>query len=159
MRNKIKYLNHLPATAPFIHNSITEFSLSFPHQKQGGQGMRNESSGWGLLTFFSCSSVVSFPKETVFHRLLQCESIPQAAVPHKLLQCASLLWDAVLQEQNCSSLSPLGGHNSCQQISSCVGSSLQRSTGLPRSPLQHGFSMWPWLQCGVLHRLEMNIFV
>jgi len=56
-------------------------------------------SGGGLLTLLPCSSMGSFPWETVLHELLQCESFPWAAVLHELLQRGSLPCGAVLQEQ------------------------------------------------------------
>jgi len=38
----------------------------------------------GLLTLFPCSSMRSLSQETVFHKLLQCESFSHAAALHEL---------------------------------------------------------------------------
>jgi len=57
------------------------------------------SSGGGLLTLFPCSTVRSLSRETVLHKLLQCESFPRAAALHELPQRGSFPWSAVLQEQ------------------------------------------------------------
>jgi len=57
------------------------------------------SSGGGLLTLFPCSSVRTLSRETVLHKLLQCESFPQGAALHELLQRESFPQVTVLQEQ------------------------------------------------------------
>jgi len=57
------------------------------------------SKGGGLLTLCPCTSVRSLSRETVLHKLLQCESFPQAAALHELTQRGSSPWGAVLQEQ------------------------------------------------------------
>ena len=75
------------------------------------------SSGGGLFTLFPCSSVGSFPWETVLHELLQHEFFPRGAVlqeqaapgwvPHGVTSPASKLLQRGL-------LSPRG-HRSCQE--------------------------------------------
>jgi len=57
------------------------------------------SSGGGLLTLCPCASERSLSRETVLHKLLQCESFPRAAALHKLPQRGSFPQGAVLQEQ------------------------------------------------------------
>jgi len=57
------------------------------------------SSGGGLFTLCPCPSVRSLSRETVLHKLLQCESFPWAAALHELPQCGSFPRGAVLQEQ------------------------------------------------------------
>lgn len=56
------------------------------------------TSAEGLLIMFPCSSVGSFPQETL-HELLHCESILRVTVTHELFQCGSIPIHAVPQEQ------------------------------------------------------------
>jgi len=113
------------------------------------------SSGRGLLTLCPCSSVRSLSRETVLHKLLQCESFLKAAALHKLPQwvlpagCSS-------SGTGCSSVGPPQGHKPSQQTCSGMGSSLHRSRGPGRSLLQRGLPMGSQppsgihlLQCGV----------
>jgi len=85
------------------------------------------SSGRRLLILFPGSNVRSLFRETVLHKLLQCESFPQghsssltapAWVPSTW--CSS-------SGTGCSSVGPPWGHKPCQQTCSGVGFSL--STG------------------------------
>jgi len=110
------------------------------------------SSGGGLLTLFTSSSVRSLPWETVLHKLLQHESCPSSrTAPACILPtvCSP-------SGKGCSSTGPLQGHNLCQETCASVGSSLHESTGPARCLLQRGLptgSQRPWdihlLWCGV----------
>jgi len=55
-------------------------------------------SGGELLTLYPCSSMRSFPQDTVLNEF-QRRSFPRVAAFHKLLQPGSLPWGAVPQEQ------------------------------------------------------------
>jgi len=66
------------------------------------------SSGGGVLDLFPCSSLTSLSRETVLHKLLQCESFPWDAALHELPQCGSLPQGAVPQEQAAPAWVPTG---------------------------------------------------
>jgi len=66
------------------------------------------SSGGRLLTLFPCSSVRSLSRETVLHKLLQCQSFPWASALHELPQHGSFPQSAVLQEQAAPAWVPHG---------------------------------------------------
>jgi len=122
------------------------------------------SSGGGLLTLFPSSSLTSLSRETVLHKLLQCESFPRAAALHELLQGGSFPWGADLQGTGCSSVGPPQGHKPGQQTCSSVGSSLHGATDPGKSLLQCRLSTGSQLPssvhllwCGVLHGLQVEI--
>jgi len=98
------------------------------------------SSGGGLLTLCPCSSMRSFSRETVLHKVLQSESFPWAAALHKLFQHGSLPRVQSFRNKLLQHGTPRG-HKPCQQTCSSVGSSLHGSTRSSRSLLQHRSSM------------------
>ena len=126
---------------PFPHPSLLpglsfapDFSPSSPPEVQGVAvgsspvvSAAPSSSGGGLLTFFPCSNMGSFPRETVLHELLPCVSFPGAAAVHKLLQRGSFPWVTVLQTQTAPVWVPS-----------------TRSPVLPASLLQRGL-LSPWV--------------
>jgi len=113
------------------------------------------SSGGGLLTLCPCSSVKSLSRETVLHRLLQCESFPWAAALHELPQHRS--FHGVQSFRNrllqCGSSR---GHKPCQKTCCSVGSSLHGSTGPGRSLLKRGLPKKSQLPSGI-HLLQREV--
>ncbi|XP_049649808.1 uncharacterized protein LOC126035336 [Accipiter gentilis] len=119
MRSKMKSQNTFP---PPLRSSRAQLpsriSPPSPPSGTGGQGWglwsshvifcRFTSSGRGLITLFPCSSVVSHPRETVLHELLQRGPFPRAAVLHELLQHGSIPRCAVLQEHTAPARVPHG---------------------------------------------------
>ena len=104
------------------------------------------SSGGGLFTLFSCSSVGSLPWDTVLHELLHRESFPWATVLHKLLQHGPLPWGAVLQEQTAPAWVPRG-------LTSPARSLIQSRLPMGSQPPLAIHLFWH----GVLHGLQVDI--
>jgi len=94
-------------------------------------------SGGRLLTVFPCSSVRSLSRETVLHKLLQCESFPWAAALCELPSVGPFHGVQSFRNRLLHLGSPWG-HQPCQQTCSSMGSSLHRSAGPGRNLLQCG---------------------
>lgn len=94
---------------PFLHLSpllrlsfIPNFSFSELCKGAGNGSYSQFIACWQccsfLLMLFPCSSVRSYPKDTVFHKLHQCGYFLQAAVLQEFLKCGTLPRTAVLEE-------------------------------------------------------------
>lgn len=102
---------------------------------------------------FLCSTLGSFPRQTVLHELVQHKSIPQATVLCKLLQHESIPWARVLPKLlPCESL--FHGCSSSRTSWSTVGTSLHRPPMGSQSPPRHPppLAQAPtWAAGGFLH--------
>ena len=102
---------------------------------------------------FLCSRVGSHSRETVLHKLLQCECFPQAAALHELPQHGSIPQGAVLQEQAATAWFP---HGVTSPASKPAPAWAPLSVG-PQVLAGASFRHPPALAWGPFHRLQVEI--